>query len=195
VTGRSRPPNRERAAAAIHAFLDALGVELSGELKGTPERVASAWIDELLGGLDGDPAAVLREGSLDLGEGPHAVVSVSAIAVSTICPHHLLPSHGFAEIAYLPSRRAAGLGAIAEAANVLARRPTLQESLTADIANAVMEGLSARGAACRLELSHTCFIARGERQPSSVVRTLSLVGTFLDVDRALALAAMRSGER
>lgn len=193
MTGRSRPPNRERAAAAIHAFLDALGVDPSGELAGTPERVAAAWIDELLGGLDRDATALLRDGSLDLGEGPHAVVSVSGIAVSTICPHHLLPSHGFAEIAYLPSRRAAGLGAIAEAADALARRPTLQETLTADLANAVLEGLSARGAACRLELSHTCFIARGERQASSAVRTLSLAGSFLGADRELALAAMRGG--
>lgn len=137
--------------------------------------------------------AVLREGSLDLGEGPHAVVSVAEIAISTICPHHLLPSHGFAEIAYLPARRAAGLGAIAEAASTLARRPALQETLTADIANAVMEGLSALGAACRLDLSHTCFIARGERQPRSTVRTLSLAGSFLGPDRELALVAMRGG--
>lgn len=174
----------------MRELLDALGVELRGELEGTPERVAAAWADELLSGLDRDPVALLRGGSLDLGEGPHAVVSVASIAVSTICPHHLLPSHGFAEIAYLPARRAAGLGAIADAAHALAQRPALQEALTRDLAEAVMEGLEAKGALCRLELTHTCFVARGERQAGSIVRTLHLAGSFLDADRALALAAI-----
>lgn len=187
---RLRAPDRDRAAAAIRDFLDAIGLAPTGELDGTPERVAAAWIDELTSGYERDPIALLREGSLDLGEGPHGVVSIGAIAVSTICPHHLLPSHGFAEIAYLPARRAAGLGAVADAAQVLARRPALQEALTADIARAVMEGLDARGALCRLELVHTCFVARGERQASSVVRSLALVGSFDGPDRSLALATL-----
>lgn len=195
MSGRTKPPQRDRAAAAIREFLDALGIDPSGELEGTPERVAAAWIDELTSGYERDPIALLREGSLDLGAGPHAVVSIASIAVSTICPHHLLPSHGFAEIAYLPARRAAGLGAIADAAAALARRPALQEALTADIARAVLDGLDARGAACRLELVHTCFVARGERQASSVVRSLSLVGSFEGADRALALAALGGAAR
>lgn len=192
MTGRTKPPHRERAAAAIRDFLDALGIPPGPDLEGTPERVAAAWIDELTSGYERDPLVLLREGSIDLGDGPHAVVSIAAIAISTICPHHLLPSHGFAEIAYLPTRRAAGLGAIADAAGALARRPALQEALTADIARAVLEGLSARGAACRIELVHTCFVARGERQANAVVRTLSLAGSFEGADRALALASLSS---
>ncbi|MFO0612451.1 MAG: GTP cyclohydrolase I [Polyangiaceae bacterium] len=195
MIARARPPNRERAARAIRDFLDALGLDLQGELDGTPERVAAAWIDELTGGLERDPAALLETGSLDLGEGPHAIVSVGSIALSTICPHHLLPSHGFADIAYLPSRRAAGLGVIAEVAHALARRPALQETLTTDLANAVLDGLDARGALCRIELVHTCFVARGERQATSAVRTLALAGSFQGPDRELALACLGSGPR
>jgi GTP cyclohydrolase I len=195
VTARSKPPDRDRAARAIREFLDAIGIEPRGELEGTPERVAAAWIDELTSGLDRDPLRLLREGSLDLGEGPHAVVSIGSIAISTICPHHLLPSHGFADIAYLPARRAAGLGAVAEAAHALARRPALQESLTRDIAYAVVDGLAARGALCRLELVHTCFVARGEQQASSTVRTLALAGSFAGPDRDVALACLGGSGR
>jgi GTP cyclohydrolase I len=134
----------------VREFLDALGLDLRGELEGTPERVASAWIDELTSGLDRDPLEVLASGAIDLGSGPHGVVSIAGISLSTVCPHHLLPSHGHALIAYLPERSAAGLGAIAEAAHVLARRPALQEALTSEIADAVVRGLGARGALCRL---------------------------------------------
>jgi GTP cyclohydrolase I len=186
----TRARDRARAARAIEDFLRALGHELDGELVGTGTRVADAWIDELLAGEDQDPVALLREGSLDLGEGPRGVVVLSDLATSTVCPHHLLPSHGRATIAYLPRRRAAGLGTLSQAVDALARRLTLQETLGEQIAAALLEGLEAEGALCRLDLAHTCFVARGERQAGAIVTTLALAGSFADRDRELALASI-----
>lgn len=179
---------RRLAAAAINEFLCALGYRLEGELVGTGQRVADAWLDELVSGEHTDPAACLRAGSLDLGEGTHGVVVLHDVALATMCPHHLMPSHGYATIGYLPKRLAAGLGTIAEAAHSCARRLALQEQLGETIASALEQGLDADGSFCRLRLVHTCFIARGERQAASVVDTLALRGVFAGPMRDVALA-------
>lgn len=181
---------RERAAKAIEEFLAALGYELDGELIGTGERVADAWIDELVSGERIDATKLLTEGSLDLGPGPHGVVVLRRISVATMCPHHLLPSHGRATIGYTPKRRAAGLGAIAKAIEVCSRRLVLQERLGATIANALLSGLDAEGAFCRLQMAHTCFSIRGEQQSDAEVDTLSLAGSF-EHDYALAAQLAR----
>lgn len=179
---------RRRAAEAISEFLAVLGYRVEGELVGTGRRVADAWIDELVSGEGKDPAALLRAGSLDLGDGPHGVVVLHDISLATMCPHHLMPSHGYATIGYLPSRLAAGLGTIAEAADACARRLALQETLGESIAAALESGLDAQGSFCRLRLVHTCFSARGERQAASVVDTLALRGVFAASMRDVALA-------
>lgn len=184
--------DRARAAHAIEEFLAALGYRIEGELVGTGQRVADAWADELVSGQQLDAVELLRGGALDLGEGEHGAVVLRDIALATMCPHHLLPSHGRATIGFLPKRLAAGLGSIAEAASTCARRLALQESLGEEIADTVMRALDARGAFCRLELTHTCFVARGERQTGSTLQTLALRGVFATEMRELAFAAMRS---
>jgi GTP cyclohydrolase I len=182
------PHDHARAARAIEEFLRALGHVPVGELEGTGDRVASAWIDELLAGESVDPIALLRNGSLDLGDGPRGVVILRDLAVATMCPHHLLPAHGKATIAVLPRRRAAGLGVLAQVVDALARRLTLQEQLGERIAAALFEGLEAEGALCKLALAHTCFVARGERQTGAVVETIAFAGSFGARDRDLALS-------
>ncbi len=186
---------RQAAAQAIEAFLRAIGYEISGELVGTGRRVADAWVDELVCGEGSDAAAILRAGALDMGSGPHSVVVLRDVAIATMCPHHLLPSHGRATIGYLPARLAAGLGAIAQAADACSRRLCLQESLGEAIVSALTRGLEAHGAFCKLELVHTCFSARGERQAGSIVETLSLRGVFAEEKLDLALALARPSRR
>jgi len=182
--------DRARAAQAIEDFLRALGHETKGELAGTPARVADAWIDELVSGERVDPVEILKSGRIDLGDGAHGAVLLRDLRVATICPHHLLPSHGRATVAFLPERHGAGLGMIARAVDVSARRMTLQESLGEAIAASLALGLAAKGALCKLSLVHTCFVARGEREAGATVETLALAGTFADVDRALALTLL-----
>ncbi|MBL8741667.1 MAG: GTP cyclohydrolase I [Myxococcales bacterium] len=179
-----------RAAQAIEEFLRALGYANEGELVGTGQRVAEAWLDELVAGEGKDARQPLREGSLGLGPGPHGPVLLWNLAVATMCPHHLLPSHGYATVGYRPREKAAGLGAIAQAVEIAARRLTLQETLTQTIADVLLEGLEAEGAFCHMRMVHTCFITRGERKDSATVETMAFAGSFAGHDRPLALGLL-----
>lgn len=182
--------DRARAAKAIDEFLRAMGHEPKGELDGTAARVAEAWDVDLLGGEGVDLSALLREGAIELGGGEHGIVGLRGIEVASMCPHHLLPSHGRAIVAYAPGTQAAGLGTIAQLVHAAARRLVLQETLGVLVAESLVEGLGARGALCRLALTHTCLVARGERQASARVDTLAFRGSFGEggADRAAALA-------
>jgi GTP cyclohydrolase I len=187
--------DRRAAARAIEDFLRALGHELEGDLEGTGERVADAWADDLLEGESIDAAAVLREGAIDLGDlgaGAGGLVVVREIAVTTMCPHHLLPAHGTGLVAYVPGRRVAGIGTIAHVVDALSRRLTLQERIGAGVADLLVGELGARGALCRLALTHACLVARGERKTGAIVETLAVAGSFAEpsADRDLAFAAL-----
>jgi len=190
--------DRRAAARAIEDFLRALGHELTGDLEGTGERVADAWADDLLEGESIDAAAVLREGSLELAEETDpGLVVVRDLAATTMCPHHLLPAHGSALVAYLPERRIAGIGTIAHVVDVLSRRLTLQERIGAEVVSLLIAELGARGAYCRLELTHTCLVTRGERKAGAVVETASHAGTFAHAgaDRDLLYATLAARGR
>jgi GTP cyclohydrolase I len=189
--------DRAAAARAIEDFLRALGHEPEGELAGTGERVADAWADDLLEGEAIDAAALLREGALDLDAHGSGLVLVRDLAVTTMCPHHLLPAHGTATVAYLPGARVAGIGTIAHVVDVLAHRLTLQERISDDVVALLVHELGARGALCRLSLTHSCLIARGERKTGSIVETLAVAGTFAvaSPDRDLAFLALASHGR
>lgn len=189
--------DRAAAARAIEDFLRALGHAPEGELAGTGERVADAWADDLLEGEAIDAAALLREGALDLDAEGSGLVLVRDLAITTMCPHHLLPAHGTATVAYLPGARVAGIGTIAHVVDVLAHRLTLQERISDDVVALLVRELGARGALCRLALTHSCLIARGERKTGSIVETLAVAGTFAFAgpDRDLAFLALSSHGR
>lgn len=189
--------DRRAAAQAIEDFLRALGHAPEGELAGTGERVADAWADDLLDGEPVDAAALLREGALDLEVEGTGLVVVRDLAVTTMCPHHLLPAHGTATVAYLPGARVAGIGTIAHVVDALAHRLTLQERIGDEVVALLVGALGAKGALCRLTLAHSCLIARGERKTGSIVETLAVAGTFAEAspDRDLAFLALGSGGR
>jgi GTP cyclohydrolase I len=189
--------DRKAAARAIEDFLRALGYAPEGELAGTGERVADAWANDLLDGASVDAAAVLREGALDIDAKGTGLVVVRDLTVTTMCPHHLLPAHGTATVAYLPGARVAGIGTIAHVVDVLAHRLTLQERIGDEVVALLVSELGARGALCRLALTHSCLIARGERKTGSIVETLAVAGTFAEAtpDRDLAFVALSSGGR
>jgi GTP cyclohydrolase IA len=189
--------DRRAAARAIEDFLRALGHEPEGELAGTGERVADAWADDLLEGEAIDAAALLREGALDLDAEGSGLVLVRDLSVTTMCPHHLLPAHGTATVAYMPGARVAGIGTIAHVVDVLAHRLTLQERISDDVVALLVHELGARGALCRLALTHSCLIARGERKTGSIVETIAVAGTFAvaSPDRDLAFLALANHGR
>jgi GTP cyclohydrolase I len=189
--------DRKAAARAIEDFLRALGHAPEGELAGTGERVAEAWANDLLDGASVDAAALLREGALDLDAEGTGLVLVRDLAVTTMCPHHLLPAHGTATVAYLPGARVAGIGTIAHVVDALAHRLTLQERIGDEVVALLVGVLGARGALCRLALTHSCMTARGERKTGSIVETFAVAGTFAEAtpDRDLAFLALTSGGR
>jgi GTP cyclohydrolase I len=187
--------DRRAAARAIEDFLRALGHEPTGDLAETGQRVADAWADDLLKGHSIDAASVLRAGAIDVAEGPGGLVVIRDVAITTVCPHHLLPAYGTGTVAYLPRARLAGIGTIAQVLDALARRLSLQEQISASVADLIVRELGARGALCRLVLTHTCLVSRGERQAQAVVETVATAGTFAEptADRDLVWAALGAG--
>jgi len=196
--------DRVAAARAIEDFLRALGHTVEGELEGTGERVADAWADDLLEGESIDPRALLREGAVTLGETPKppravtlgetsGLVVVRDLAVTTVCPHHLLPAFGTGAIAYLPGQRLAGIGCLAHVLDALSRRLTLQERIGTEVADLLVDELGAIGALCQLTLTHTCLVSRGSRKAGALVETLAVAGAFARAtpERDLAFAALR----
>ena len=153
--------------------------------------MAEAWASELVDGYDVDVAALLTSESLaalpDAG-----LVAIRGLSVATMCPHHLLPARGTATVVYLPGPSITGLGTLARLVDAFAHRLTLQETITSNVTAALIEHLGARGAACKLSLSHACLAVRGERKDAALVSTISLAGTFDQAgpNRDLALVAL-----
>lgn len=186
--------DRARAERAVHEFLVALGRDPDTEpdLRGTPARVVEAYASELLSGYEVDVPALLSDGEPLAPGGEHGLIALSGIAASTICPHHLLLSHGTATVVYRPGARLFGLGTLSRLVSAYARRLSLQESIADSVADALVTHGGARGAYCELRLVHGCLVARGPREASSELVTTALRG---DVDvAALALALGRQIE-
>jgi len=185
--------DHDRAAAAVRELLIAVGEDPDREgLRDTPDRVARAYA-ETFAGLDQTPDDVLRTTfAIDHDE----MIIVRDIEVYSTCEHHLVPFHGVAHVGYIPARdgRVTGLSKIARLVDLFARRPQVQERLTTQIADALMEELQPQGVACVLEASHTCMTVRGAKKPGSVMVTSALRGRFKDcpMSRAEVLSLMNS---
>jgi GTP cyclohydrolase I len=191
------PVDEKKAAEAVHLFLRALGrdPDRDEELKDTPARVARAWSEDLVDGYDIDVPKLLASESAPAPLGSRGLVALRGLAVATICPHHLLPGRGTATILYLPGARITGLGTLSRLVDAFAHRLSLQETIAGAVARALVEYLGARGAACKLSMSHSCLTVRGERQDSAIVETIAFAGTFEHPgpDRDLAIAALAEG--
>ena len=181
--------DREAAAAAIEAFLRALGHPIEGHLAGTGARVTALFADELLDGYQLDPA-VLLAGAMQATSSP--LVIIERLSTHVVCPHHLTIGRGYASVLYQPRDRVVGLGAIAELVDACTHRLVLQEDAGDAVARALCDHLRARGAACVLTMRHGCLEHHGQKKRGAVVRTIAMAGSFLEdtTDRALAIAAL-----
>lgn len=160
---------------AVREILVAVGEDPDREgLKQTPKRVARMY-QELFSGLRTDPARHLAVGFT---ENYDEMVVLRDIAFYSMCEHHLLPFMGKAHVAYLPKGKVVGLSKIARVVEDFSRRPQLQERLTCQIADLLMEKLQARGAAVILEATHTCMTIRGVKKPGATMVTSAMRGTF-----------------
>ena len=177
----ARPANAEwgvdraRIAQAVREILIAIGENPEREgLVETPERVAEAY-DHLFAGLSEDPARHLTGG---FAEGARDLILVRDLPVASMCEHHILPFAGKAHVGYVPNGRVAGFSELARVVEGYARRPQLQERLTAQIADAVYGALDASGAIVVVEATHSCMTMRGAEVPGSVAVTSAARGVF-----------------
>jgi GTP cyclohydrolase I len=171
--------DRQKAEQAILAFLKALGHDPaeSPELSRTPALVTEAFERDLLAGYHMDvPSLLAAESGRASADEAQGLVVVRDIQVTTVCPHHLLPGLGRAAVAYFPGERLVGIGALSRTVEAFSRRLTLQESIGDKVVRALVEHAGARGAYCRLELSHACLSARGARQAQATVITVARAG-------------------
>ncbi len=174
--------DRAAAARAIDEFLLAIGRNPSTEpeLRGTGARVADAFIDELCSGYTVDADALVRGNLLQGGGG---VVELRDVSLTTTCPHHLMAGVGKATIGFAPRDKIVGVGALARLLDAFARRLTLQESIGEGVVSVLEKNLAPRWAACRVEMSHACMTARGERAHGAKLVTFAMRGVDEDARR------------
>lgn len=185
--------DRTAAANAIDAFLRALGRDPSHEpdLAGTGARVADAYADELCAGYAIDTRAMLTSSAIS--GASDGLVVVRDIAVTTMCPHHLLPASGTATVAMQTREQLVGLGTLASLVEAHARRLTLQERIGEAVVSDIEAVLQPEWVGCRLVLVHGCMVARGERAVGSRVETVATRGAASDATLARVYAALGVG--
>lgn len=180
-----------RIERAVREILFAIGEnpDREGLLK-TPNRVARSYA-ELMAGLQDDPRRHLKT---VFTERYDEVVLLRDIEFHSLCEHHLMPFTGKAHVAYLPDGKVVGLSKLARLVEGFARRPQVQERLTTQIADALMEELSPIGAACVIEASHTCMTIRGVKKHGAIMVTSALRGIFKEnpSSRAEILSLMQA---
>lgn len=177
VAEPTKPVDLDRIAAAVREILLAVGEdpERDGLVK-TPMRVARMY-EEIFAGLREDPAhhlSVTFEASHD------EMVMVRDIPLYSACEHHLVPFHGVAHVAYIPGDdgRITGLSKLARLVDGFARRPQVQERLTSQVADAMVDVLQPRGVFVVIECEHLCMSMRGVRKPGSLTVTSAVRGIF-----------------
>ncbi|HEX3775950.1 MAG TPA: GTP cyclohydrolase I FolE [Polyangiaceae bacterium] len=182
--------DQAKIRAAIRLYLEGIGENPNREgLVGTPDRVAR-MCEEVFSGIDRDPRklmeAVFTEKYSD-------IVLIRDIPFNSMCEHHLLPFTGHAHVAYIPNGRVLGLSKFARVLDVYSQRPQVQERLTDQVADLIMDELKPIAVAVIVDATHSCMTLRGVRKPGSSVITSALRGTFLSdpASRSEVLSLMR----
>jgi len=180
----------ERVERAWRDIIEAIGEDPDREgLRATPERVARMYT-ELFEGLRIDPESYLEVG---FEVGHEEMVILKDIPFYSVCEHHFMPFHGIAAVGYIPDGRVVGLSKLARLVDAYARRPQIQEQLTGQIADSLMQSLQPDGVAVVIEAEHLCMTQRGVKKPGSRMVTSATRGLFRknEVTRAEFLSLVR----
>jgi GTP cyclohydrolase IA len=178
-TRAQRPFDEERVARAVRELLLAIGEDPDRDgLLETPERVARAY-REMFAGMRQEPEDVLTT-TFDLGH--DEMVLVKDIELASTCEHHLVPFYGYAHVGYVPSEdgRITGISKLGRLVDVYAKRPQVQERLTTQVADALVEIVEPRGVLVVIEAEHLCMTMRGVRKPGAKTVTSAVRGVFRD---------------
>lgn len=184
--------DKEKIKEGVRLILEGVGEDTAREgLIETPDRIARMY-EEIFSGIDKDridvkdPDSIVRDilsKTFEAKEGQF--ILEKDIIFYSMCEHHLLPFYGKAHIAYISSGRVAGLSKLARTVEEYAKRPQLQERLTAQIADAIMEYLHAEGVMVVIEAEHMCMTMRGVKKPGSSTMTYICRGSFEENDAAM----------
>lgn len=167
--------DKEKIKQGVRLLLEGIGEDVNREgLLDTPDRVARMY-EEIFAGLEQDAKEPLSR--TFHAKDNEMVVEKDIIFYST-CEHHLMPFYGKAHVAYIPDGKVVGLSKLARTVEVYAKRPQLQEQLTAQIADALMEYLNPKGAIVMIEAEHMCMTMRGIKKPGSKTVTFTARGEF-----------------
>ena len=174
--------DKEKIEQAVRLFLEGIGEDPNREgLLGTPDRVAR-MCSEIYGGLGQDAGQYLHT---TFEAKNNELILEKDIDLYSVCEHHLLPFYGKAHIAYIPDGRVAGLSKLARTIEVFAKRPQIQEQLTGQTADALMEHLKPKGVMVVIEAEHMCMTMRGVRKPGTKTLTYVCRGVFENNDELI----------
>ena len=171
--------DKDKVKNAVHLLLEAIGEDPAREgLVDTPDRISRMY-EEIFGGLDMDPKEILAK---RFTVKDSEMVVERDITFYSMCEHHLLPFYGKAHVAYIPDGEVVGISKLARTVEVYARRPQIQERMTGQIADAMMEHLKPKGAIVMIEAEHMCMTMRGIKKPGSKTVTFATRGIFTEQD-------------
>lgn len=167
--------NHEKVKEAIKLLLEGIGEDVNREgLLDTPDRIARMY-EEICGGMDEDAGEHLSKVfSVDNNE----MVLEKDIVFYSMCEHHLMPFYGKAHVAYIPNGKVVGLSKLARTVEVYAKRLQIQEQMTGQIADAMMEHLAPQGVMIMIEAEHMCMTMRGIKKPGSKTVSIACRGCF-----------------
>jgi GTP cyclohydrolase I len=172
---RANQVDHEKIRRAVRMILQAIGEDPERDgLRETPDRVARMY-EEIFGGGEEDPRKSL---SKQFDEQHREMVLVRDIPFFSMCEHHLMPFFGKAHVAYIPRGHVVGISKLARVVEAFARRPQVQERLTSQIADIIVEELQPQGVAVVCEAVHTCMTMRGVKKPGAMVITSAVRGAF-----------------
>lgn len=167
--------DKEKIEAAVRLLLEGIGEDVNREgLVETPARIGRMY-EELFKGMDKSPEGYL---SKRFKVEDNEMVLEKDIVFYSMCEHHLLPFYGKAHVAYVPNGEVVGLSKLARTVEVYAKRPQLQERMTAQIADAIMKYMGAKGVMVEIEAEHMCMTMRGIKKPGSRTVTVIKRGVF-----------------
>lgn len=172
--------DKKKIEEGVKLLLEGIGEDTNREgLLETPERIARMY-EELCGGMYEDAADHLQK---TFTVNTNEMVLEKDITFYSMCEHHMLPFYGKAHVAYIPNGKVTGLSKIARTVDVFAKRLQLQENLTGQIADAMMEHLDPKGVMVMLEAEHMCMTMRGIKKPGSQTVTVAVRGCFEDSEK------------
>lgn len=176
---RVKGMDKEKIEAGVRLILEGIGEDAAREgLQDTPGRIARMY-EEIFAGMQENAAEHLQKTFAVENDG---IVLEKDIVFYSTCEHHMMPFYGKAHIAYIPDGRVAGLSKLARTVEVYARRLQIQERMTGQIADAIMEHLNPRGVMVVVEAEHMCMTMRGVKKPGSSTMTLAARGCFREAE-------------